>query len=126
MRLRDLHARFIGGWHPGGYRAVDSLDGAQGVMFQCPLCAAGLPVEEEDGERFVRGAHSVLCWFRNPRGAEPVPPDADPKPGRWWVSAASTGIDDLTFEHGEPSMAKSVLLIGGCGWHGFVQNGDAA
>jgi hypothetical protein len=134
MRLLDLDAEFIGGWHDDratgghvGYRRLgDQLDGAQGICFQCPLCAAGKPVVEEDGRRFVRGAHSVICWFRNPRGVAPVPDDADPKPGRWWVSAKSTGIDDLTFEHGEPPIAKSVLLMGGCNWHGFIENGDAA
>ena len=134
MRLRDLNAEFVGGWHDDrttggtlGYRRLgDTLEGAQGVCFQCPKCAAGLPVVEEDGRRFVRGAHSVICWFRNPRGAERVPDDADPKPGRWWVSATSTGLDDLTFEHGEPSIAKSILLTSGCQWHGFIDNGEAA
>jgi hypothetical protein len=134
MRLRDLHAEFLGGWHDDrakgghiGYRGQGNrLARAQGIRFQCPLCAAGKPIVEEKGERFVRGAHSVICWFRNPRNAKPVPDDADPKPGRWWVSAASTGLDDLTFEAGDPPMSYSVLLTSGCGWHGFVKNGEAA
>ena len=137
MRLRDLNAQFVGRWHDdratggsSGYRQLgDQLDGAQGVMFQCPKCAIGKErgEEVEDGvtRRFVRGAHYVICWFRNPRNAVPVPPEADPKPGRWWVEASCTGLDDLTFGHGEPSMAKSVLLMGGCDWHGFVVNGEA-
>jgi hypothetical protein len=126
MRLRDLNAEFIGQWHAKGYRRLTSLDRAQGVLFQCPKCAAGKPVEEENGERFVRGVHYIICWFRNPRKAKPVPDSADPKPGRWWVSEQSTGIDDLTFTAGNPPMAHSVLLTSGCGWHGFVNNGDAA
>jgi hypothetical protein len=131
MRLRDLNARFIGGYHDKdsqhehtGYQVLPSIDGAQGVMFQCPKCAVGLERGEENGRRFVRGAHSVICWFRNPRGAPPVPGHADPKPGRWWMEG--TSIDDLTFTHGTPAMAKSVQLLGGCNWHGFVNNGDAS
>lgn len=127
MRLRELGAEFIGRYRVENghvcHTRQDTLEGAQGVMFQCPKCADGLERGEEDGRQFFRGAHYVICWFRNPRGAEPVPADATPGPGRWW--AEGTGLDDLTFTHGEPSMAKSVLLTAGCGWHGFVENGDA-
>ena len=42
MRLRDLDAHFVGDLAPDGrsYRVVDRLDDAQGVLFQCPRCAA--------------------------------------------------------------------------------------
>jgi hypothetical protein len=66
--------------------------------------------------RFVAGAHFVLCWFKD-RG---VPDTQDPKPGRW--NPSGTGLHDLTFV---PPGAVSVLLTGGCDWHGFVKNGDA-
>lgn len=130
MRLRDLDAEFIQHIAPnpdmphGGYRRVGTLEDAQGIVFQCPKCAIGCDPGEEDGRRFVRGAHYVLCWFRNPRTLPPVADDVDPKPGRWW--AVGTGIDDLTFDFGTPPIAKSVLLLAGCGWHGFVTNGDAS
>jgi hypothetical protein len=118
MKLRDLDADFVGGLSADGkeFRRVETLAEAQGVMFQCPKCAAGKPIEEEDGRRFVRGAHMVLCWF-NGRG---VPDSQQPKPGRWNPSGA--GLDDLTFV---PPGAVSVQLLGGCDWHGFVSNGDA-
>ncbi len=118
MRLRDLDASFVGQLSADGrsYREVDTLAEAQGVMFQCPKCAAGKPIEEEEGRRFVRGAHSVLCWFRN-RG---VPDSQDPKPGRW--NPSGTSLDDLTFIG--PGLF-SIHLIGGCNWHGYVKNGNA-
>lgn len=92
---------------------VDSLAEAQGVKFLCPKCF------EANGGRV--GTHGVVCWFRH-RG---VPEDANPKPGRW--TPEGTGLDDLTFVPGDPPVAKSVLLPGeGCGWHGFVENGNAS
>jgi hypothetical protein len=89
---------------------VETLAEADGVMFLCPKCYAenGGPV----------GTHSVICWF-----AGRVPDGVDPKPGRW--TPTGTGLHDLTFV---PSAGRScsVLLLGGCGWHGFVANGDVS
>ena len=132
-----LNAHFIGGYHDdratggsAGYRELPSIEGAQGLLFQCPKCAEGKEYGEERDEitgetiGFHRGAHHIICWFRNPRNAPRVPDDIDPKPGRWWTVGDS--IDTLTFDHGEPPIAKSVLLVGGCGWHGFITNGEAA
>lgn len=112
MRLRDLRARLIWKISPDGrsFRLTcRSLGKAQGVIFLCPRC-----YEKNGGEV---GTHSVICWFRD-RG---VPDDMDPRPGRWTPSG--TGIDDLTFV--PPPSAVSVKLIGGCGWHGFVKDGEA-
>lgn len=123
MRLLDLDAEFVGEYHERGYRRFNHIEGAQGVLFQCPVCAVGKePGEEVDdltGERrrFFRGAHYVLCWFSNPRNAPAVPADAFPRPGRW--QATGETIDTLT-------LSPSVLLQSGCGWHGWVKNGDAA
>ena len=115
MRLRDLDGQLVKRT-PDGSVDVETLAEADGVMFQCPQCAAGLPTREEAGRRFVIGAHYVLCWF-----VGRVPDDLDPKPGRW--NPSGTGLDDLTFVG--PG-AASVLLTSGCGWHGFVQNGAAS
>lgn len=138
MRLRDLDATFIART-PEGWRRVDTIEKANGLWFQCPKCAEGKEVGDnvcdcdssphtewcDIGRRHHKGAHYILCWFRNPRVLQPVGPEVDPKPGRWWVSASSTSIDDITFEHGEPPIAKSVLLVGGCAWHGFIEHGEA-
>jgi hypothetical protein len=97
VKLVDLEPVFERVVEPGKkYEEVDSLDLAQGVRFECPQC----------------GKHQVLCWFRN-RG---VPDSETPGPGRW--EASGTGAHDLT-------LSPSVHLSGpGCGWHGFVRNGE--
>lgn len=83
---------------------VHELAEADGVIFLCPKCHAtnGGPV----------GTHSVICW--RPR----VPPDVDPKPGRWEFQG--TGLGDLALVAG----SSSVLLMGGCNAHFFVRGGD--
>jgi hypothetical protein len=92
------------------FREVASLAEANGVVFFCPKCFAanGGPV----------GTHSIICWSRS-RG---VPDDARPS-GRWALDG--TSMDDLTLNADPPSSARSVLLLDGCGWHGFVTNGNA-
>lgn len=92
-------------WHH-----VPTLAEADGIMFLCPKCFAANsgPI----------GTHAVVCWFRGK-----VPDSAEPGPGRW--TPQGTGYEDLTFTPGEPPVAISVLLTGGCGWHGFVKNGSA-
>lgn len=125
-KLRDLNGQFIGGLDPinDTYHAVLTIEGAQGVMFQCPKCAQGKNIIDqepfEEGEeafaRGVAGAHYVLCWFKNPCKARPVPESTTPGPGRW--VAWGTTIDDLT-------LTPSVFLKTGCAWHGFVRDGIA-
>lgn len=123
--LRDLDAHFVGEWTPTGKRYLESVDGAQGIMFQCPKCALGLERGHEEGRGFVMGAHYVVCWFRNPRGAQPVPDSATPGPGRW--NFAGETIDSISFVG--PGAASVLLTPSGpddpCGWHGFIRNGEA-
>lgn len=87
---------------------VSTLAEADGVEFLCPKCFA-------DNGGAV-GTHLVGCWF-----VGKVPDWVEPKPGRW--NPQGTGLGDLTFV---PPGAISVLITGGCAWHGFVKNGDAA
>jgi hypothetical protein len=88
---------------------VATAQEADGVMFTCPLCASD-SVDTSDGKR---SGHVVLCWF-----VGKVPTDASPGPGRWTFSGST--IEDLTLN-------PSVFLNGvGCGWHGWVKNGDAS
>lgn len=108
ISLADLKAVLIVRTADGSRNAKDFGE-AQGVRFLCPLCFTrnGGPV----------GTHSVICWSRA------AGEDAEPKPGRW--SLHGTSIDDLTL-HGDPvGGARSVLLLGGCNWHGFINNGRA-
>jgi hypothetical protein len=123
MKLTDLEPRFLrtetridtwtrvrpDGTHeevtgPRQYHIeVDTMAEAQGAMFLCPKCYAA----NAGGV----GTHSVICWFRD-RG---VPDDAVPGPARWAASGSRLG--DLT-------LSPSVLLVGGCAWHGFITAGQ--
>jgi hypothetical protein len=107
VRLTDLEPHFLKLESPIVYRQVDSLAEAQGIEFLCPKC-----FEANSGRV---GTHIIICWFKD-RG---VPDDLGPKPGRW--NPSGTGYHDLTFV---PPGATSVLLKGGCGWHGFIENGE--
>ncbi len=84
---------------------------AQGVRFLCPLC-----FEANGG---AVGTHQVVCWSRS-RG---VPEDATPGPGRWSLDGGS--LANLTLNGDPPGTARSVQLLGGCDWHGFITNGRA-
>jgi hypothetical protein len=86
-----------------GWEVVDRIADADGVGFLCPKCF------KTNGGRV--GTHAVVCW--RPR----VPPDVDPKPGRW--EFVGTGLDDLTLVAG----SSSVLLSGPCGAHFHVRGG---
>ena len=102
MRLTDLEPWFFRRVVENGRETlvpVATLAEAQGVFFTCPKCQE----------------HSLCVFFRD-RG---VPDDAQPGPGRW--APSGTGLHDLTLS---PSIDLS-RGGGGCGWHGFVHNGEA-
>jgi hypothetical protein len=116
VKLAGLEAEFLryerrGDGHTYLHH-VETIGEAQGVMLLCPKC-----FEANGGPR---GTHHVICWSSS-RG---VPDFAEPKPGRWKMVGA--GLHDLTLEAEQPGGARSVLLTGeGCGWHGFITNGEA-
>lgn len=113
MKLSQLDASFIQLSPPGqggnrvSFRTGVSYDEADGILFLCPLCFVkqGGPV----------GTHSIVCWFTGK-----VPDTVEPLPGRWDRSGSS--LDDL-------AMSPSIQCgggEGGCGWHGFIHNGEAS
>lgn len=104
MRLTDLEPWWLKRVDDTHFRIVDSKAEADGVDFLCPKCFAA------NGGRV--GTHRVTCW--NPS----VPQTTSPTPGRWDLQG--TGFNDLTLVAG----SSSVLLIGGCAWHGFITNGE--
>jgi hypothetical protein len=116
MKLTDLEPQFL------RYRKdkegrqlsqpVESIAEAHGVCFLCPKCFAANGGPE--------GTHMIRCWSRSAG----TPDDASPGPGRWKL--VGTGFTDLTLEADPPSKKHSVLLLGGCKWHGFVTKGEAA
>lgn len=106
LKLTELEPRFLKRIDDTHFQDVDTLAQADGLVFVCPLCF------ENNGKNRI-GVHSVICW--NPS----VPQTTDPVPGRW--NLLGTGFDDLTLEAG----SSSILLAGdGCGWHGFIKNGE--
>jgi len=82
------------------YRELETVEGAQGVRFSCPMPQCG---------------HLVQVYFSNPVGA-PVAPDDEPPRPRWHREGTTLG--DLT-------LRPSINIQGGCGWHGFVIKGVA-
>ena len=105
IKLVDLEPQFLRVKTPGKeYIHADALLQAQGVRFLCPVCYT-----KNNGPV---GTHQVLCWF----AGTGVPDSEFPKPGRWKVTG--TGFEDLTLH-------PSVHLSGpGCGWHGWIKNGE--
>lgn len=101
-QLEPQLLRLVPGGERQGSEVVDHLAQAQGVWFLCPKCF------QVNGGKV--GTHMVMCWFRD-RG---VPDAVTPGPARWAVSG--TSLADLT-------LSPSIQLLGGCNWHGFVQNG---
>lgn len=91
------------------YQRINDLSQADGIIFLCPKCYIT--------NKGKVGTHSVICWF-----VGKVPDNLSPKPGRW--TPQGTGLHNLTFI---PSAGRSnsVLLTSGCGWHGFITNGNA-
>lgn len=108
MKLRELDANFVGNATQDSFVEQENIDGAQGIMFDCPLCHG----------------HSVLCWFSNPINAAKVADELEPKPGRWKASGSS--IDDLTLEPSVNLDNQNARDHKACLWHGWVRNGDAA
>ena len=110
MRLTELDACFCAkvDFSTGNFSEQNEIDGAQGVMFDCPLCQS----------------HSVLVWFKNPLNAACVPDDMFPRPGRW--TATGTGLSDLTLNPSINLDTESARKHNSCLWHGWVKNGDAA
>lgn len=116
MRLVDLEPEFVRyrtDTGPSGVRQILSpaanLAEAQGVMFLCPVCFA------RNGGSV--GTHLIAVTFHG-RGAtdDQGSRGRGGQPSRWHATGSSA--EDLTLT---PSID---LGPGGCGWHGFITNGD--
>ena len=103
MKLTDLEPEWTKWISDTESRRVPTMAEADGLWFLCPKC-----FQTNEGNV---GTHMVLCWKPH------VPQTTSPKPGRWMMTG--TGFHDLT-------LSPSVHLSGeGCGWHGFIKNGEA-
>jgi hypothetical protein len=87
---------------------VDSFSEAQGIVFLCPLCFA-----KNSGSV---GTHWCSVSFAE-RGvsSDEGTHNSEGSPVRWNVSGDS--FDNL-------STTPSILLQGGCNWHGYITNGE--
>lgn len=96
---------------------VETLAEAQGIFFRCPKCVSRSDEPNAEGLRVAQG-HYLQVTFAD-RGVEPQQGchGKNGEPTRWNVSG--TGFDDLT-------TTPSILLYGGCEWHGYITSGDAA
>lgn len=134
VRLRDLDAQWICDADEAkrSYRrrSDGTIAGAQGVLFQCPLCGAGLEPGEENGRRFLRGAHYILVCFSNPVMTNVAPDTTAGGAPRWRIESGST-LDDLTLS---PSIncdipwkdKDGVEHPSSCRFHGYIRNGEVA
>lgn len=105
MRLTELEPEFCKLTTEGGsWRTDIPMAEADGLWFLCPKCWGV--------NRGAVGTHGVLCWKPH------VPQTISPTPGRW--EQTGTGFHDLSLVAG----SSSIHLQGGCGWHGYVQNGE--
>lgn len=86
---------------------VNTLDQAQGIRFLCPKC-----FQQNGGDV---GTHGCDVTFEGRGVAEEHGSHGSTGATRWGVSG--TGYDDLT-------TTPSILLVGGCAWHGFITNGE--
>lgn len=103
MKLLDLEPQFLRLEYWGDrkvYRKVETLQEATGIRFLCPHC-----FKKNNGPA---GTHSIICW--SPQVVEDLN-----GPGRWAMEGL--GALDLT-------LSPSIHLQGGCGWHGWIRNGE--
>ena len=104
----ELEGQLLKLQEDGALKHVNVIGHADGVRFLCPKC-----FRENKGPV---GTHSVVLFFSNcPRAKELM--------GHSGWNAAGNDLSDLTFTG--PG-AASVLIKGGCNWHGFVKSGYAS
>lgn len=99
MKLTDLHPRWVGAGGDGISQPVPERTGI-GITFDCPCGKCG-----------------TLCFvpFQNP--LDGGPPLSTDRP--LWTRTGDT-FDTMTLT---PSILRS-KENGGCGWHGFVTDGE--
>jgi hypothetical protein len=99
-----------GGFDVDSMHHVDTLVEAQGIWFDCPKCYAA-------AGNSSAGVHGVRCFFPGRGVPNHLGLNSAGQPVRWNVTGNT--FDNL-------SLTPSILLQGGCGWHGFITNGEVS
>jgi hypothetical protein len=86
---------------------LPSISGAEGIIFLCPKCFI-----EKNGKV---GVHSCEVTFKGQVADEVGTHNKEGNPVRWDVSGDK--MENLTIN-------PSILLDGGCGWHGWIKDGQ--
>lgn len=100
-----------GGFPTDSFHPVKTLAEAQGIRFNCPKCSP-------EGRY-----HGIYVWFEGRGAPETFTdgstffPNSQGQRVRWKVEGG-TGINDL-------QLSPSILVQGGCGWHGFIGTSGA-
>jgi hypothetical protein len=97
------------GFSTDTFHEQSGFTGADGVKFLCPKCFAA------NGGAI--NTHEVHVYFGNSDVPAHIGKDSNGQTVRW--SASGTGLEDLT-------LSPSIHVVTGCGWHGFVQNGEVS
>jgi hypothetical protein len=108
-QLPIMQLKYIqwGGFPTTVWRTVESFAEADRVSFLCPACY------EKNGGKI--GTHRVAVDFEGRSTPdEACVHNSEGQPVRW--TASGTCIEDLT-------LSPSIAIIGGCAWHGLVENG---
>jgi hypothetical protein len=99
-----------GGFDVDSFHYIDRIADADGITFLCPKCF------EANGGSI--GTHSVQIYFRSGIVPSDLGRNREGQTVRWSVTKG-TGYDDLV-------LSPSILLLGGCGWHGFIGAADGS
>lgn len=132
MRLLDLEPHFLwyvieiagpdhgrtlpdgstqwGGFEIDCFHYIDTLAKADGITFLCPAC-----FEKNGGPA---GTHSIQIYFSSGIVPASLGRNREGQAVRWSVTRG-TGYDDLV-------LSPSILLLSGCGWHGFIGASDGS
>ncbi len=106
MKLTELEPILLKRINDKTHQTVGVLSDADGIMFLCPKCFAA--------NKGRGGTHNIICWF-NGRVLTPMNPltkQWNPSGSNW----KAFGFD--------PSGEQGIKVNGGCGWQGFIENGE--
>lgn len=107
MKLTDLEPHFYRYAGGNSFALVETVAEADSVTFLCPACFA-----KNEGPI---GTHRIRVDFAGKGVPAKIAIHNSQDQPMWW-NASGNDATDLT-------LTPSILILGNCGWHGFVTNG---